>query len=125
MLLRQERIALLLLCGVTAAVLAASVILTNFDKADLASEYTTLSAEGALVHLQGQIEEIHTTKTGGHITASVNGTSVFIPADVAGKITLHPGEKVSLYGVVQTFRGEREVVVSSPGDIIIRESSSN
>ena len=125
MLLRQERIALLLLCGVTAAVIAASVILTNIDKADLASEYTPLSDEGTLVHLQGQVEEIHTTKTGGHIAASVNGTSVFIPADVGGKITLHPGDRVSLYGVVQTFRGEREVVISSPGDIIVRESSSH
>lgn len=125
MLLRQERIALLLLFGVTAAVLAASAILTNIDKANLASEYTPLSDEGTLVHLQGQIEEIHTTKTGGHMAASVNGTSVFIPADVAVKITLHPGDMVSLYGVIQTYRGEREVVVSSPGDIIIRESLSN
>ena len=125
MLLRQERIALLLLCGVTAAVLAASAILTNIDRADLASEYTPLSDEGTLVHLQGRVEEIHPTKTGGHIAVSVNGTSVFIPADVAGIIILHPGDQVSLYGIVQTYRGDREVVVSSPGDIIIGESSSH
>jgi hypothetical protein len=125
MLLRQERNALLLLFVVTATVLTASAILTNIDKADIASEYTPLSDEGTLVHLQGLVEDIHTTKTGGHIAASVNNTSVFIPADVAGKITLHPGDRVSLYGIVQTYRGEREVVVSSPGDIIIRESSSD
>ncbi len=120
MLVRQERIAIVLLCAVSVTILAAAVILTGMDKADLASEYTPLSDEGTLVHLQGQVQEIRATKTGGHIAASVNGTTVFIPAYIAGTITLHPGDQVSLYGIVQTYRGEKEVVVNSPGDIIIK-----
>ena len=119
MIIRQERIALVLLCVVSVVVVTASIILTGIEKADLASEYTPLSREGTLVHLQGQVQEIRTTQTGGHIAASVNGTAVFIPADIAGTIFLHHGDRVSLYGIVQTYRGEKEVVVNSPGDIII------
>jgi DNA/RNA endonuclease YhcR with UshA esterase domain len=119
MLVRQERIALVLLCAVSVTILAASAILTDLDKADLASEYTPLSHEGTLVHLQGQVQEIRATKTGGHIAALVNGTTVFIPADVAGMVTLRQGDQISLYGEVQTYRGEKEVVVNSPSDIII------
>lgn len=121
MLVRQERFAIVLLCAVSVTILAASFILTGTNKADLASEYNPLSDEGTLVHLQGQVQEIRTTKTGGHVTASVNGTAVFIPADVAGTITLHPGDLVSLYGIVQTYRGEKEVVVNSPVDISIKK----
>jgi hypothetical protein len=120
MLVRQERIALVLLGVVSVSVLAASIILTSIDKADIASEYTPWSDEGTLVHLQGEVQEIHTTKTGGHIAASVNDTTVFIPADVAGTVTLNTGDLVSLYGIVQTYRGEKEVLVNSPGDIIIQ-----
>jgi hypothetical protein len=119
MLVRQERIAIVLLCVVSVSVLAASAILAGMDTADMASEYTPLSDEGSLVHLQGQVQAIHTTKTGGHLAASVNGTAVFIPADVAGTVTLHTGDLVSLYGIVETYRGEKEVVVNSPGDIIL------
>jgi DNA/RNA endonuclease YhcR with UshA esterase domain len=119
MIIRQERIALILLCVVSVVIITASIVLTGIDKADLASEYTPLSREGTLVHLQGQVEEVRATKTGGHIAASVNNTAIFIPADVAGTVTLHPGDLVSLYGVVQTYRGEKEVVVNSPRDIII------
>ncbi|MCE5298230.1 MAG: hypothetical protein MUE45_07315 [Methanoregulaceae archaeon] len=122
MLVRQERFAIVLLCAVSVTILAASFILTGTDKADLAAEYSPLSDEGTLVHLQGQVQEIRTTKTGGHVAASVNGTAVFIPADVAGTITLHPGDLVSLYGIVQTYRGEKEVVVNSPGDISIKNA---
>jgi DNA/RNA endonuclease YhcR with UshA esterase domain len=122
MIVRQERIALVLLCVVTVVVITASIILTGIDKADMASEYTPLSREGTLVHLQGQVQEVRATKTGGHIVASVNNTAVFIPADVAGTITLNPGNLVSLYGIVQSYRGEKEVVVNSPRDILIQNS---
>jgi len=44
---------------------------------------------------------------------------VFIPADVAGEISLDEGDQVSLYGIVQTYRGEREIVLNSKDDISI------
>lgn len=125
MFVRQERIAIVLLCAVSLTILAASVILTGMDKADLASEYTPQSDEGTLVHLQGQVQDIRATKTGGHVAVSVNGTTVFIPAAVAGTVTLHPGDLVSLYGIVQTYRGEKEVVVNSPRDILIKMHPEN
>ena len=125
MIIRQERIALVLLCVVSVAVITALIILTSIDKRDIASEFTPLSREGTLVHLQGQVDEVRATKTGGHIAASVNNTAIFIPAEVAGTVTLHPGDLVSLYGIVETYRGEKEVVVNSPRDIIIHTSPVN
>lgn len=112
----------ILLCIVSAVILTTSVILSGIDKSYLASDYHPLSDEGALVRLAGTVEELRITKTGGHIAASVNGTSVFIPADVAEKVSLHEGDIISLYGVVQTYRGEKEVVVNSPEDITIRST---
>ncbi len=119
MLVRQERIAFLLLCFVSISIIAATMLLSGIDKSLLASDYNLRSDEGSLVHLEGEVKEVHLTKTGGHILATVNGTAVFIPADVAGEIVLGEGDLVSLYGIVQTYRGEREVVLNSYDDITI------
>ena len=119
MLVRQERIAFLLLCFVSVSIIATTFILSGIDKSILASDYTPRSDEGSLVHLEGEIKEVHTTKTGGHILATINGTAVFIPATIAGEVVLLEGDYVSLYGLVQTYQGEREVVLNSLSDITI------
>jgi len=119
MLVRQERIAFMLLCFVSVSIVTASFILTGIDKSILASEYNPRSDEGSLVHVEGEVKEVHMTKNGGHILARINGTAVFIPADVAGEISLDEGDQVSLYGIVQTYRGEREIVLNSKDDISI------
>ena len=119
MLLRQERIALILLCIVAGGLIIVSAVLAGVDNATLATEYTADARDGIFVHLNGVAGEVRTTQTGGHIIASVNGTKVFIPSDTARDVALNPGDQVSLYGIVQTYRGEREIVVNSHTDITV------
>jgi len=119
MLLRQERIALILLCIVAGGLIIVSAVLAGVDNATLATEYTADARDGIFVHLNGVAGEVRTTQTGGHIIASVNGTKVFIPSDTARDVALKPGDQVSLYGIVQTYRGEREIVVNSHTDITV------
>ena len=119
MLLRQERIALFLLCIVALGLVIATAILAGVDNATLATEYRADSRDGIFVHLSGVTAEVRTTQAGGHIIATVNGTKVFIPSDTARDVALNPGDQVSLYGIVQTYRGEREIVVNSHTDITV------
>jgi DNA/RNA endonuclease YhcR with UshA esterase domain len=119
MLLRQERIALILLCIVAGGLVIVSAVLAGVDNATLATEYTADARDGIFVHLNGVAGEVRTTQTGGHIIASVNGTKGFIPSDTARDVALNPGDQVSLYGIVQTYRGEREIVVNSHTDITV------
>jgi len=119
MLLRQERIALSLLCIVAGGLIIASIVLASVDNATLASEFSADAKDGMLVHLSGMAGDVRATQSGGHIIASVNGTKVFIPSGIAREVSLHPGDEVSLYGIVQTYRGEREIVVNSHTDITV------
>ena len=125
MLLRQERIALILLCIVAGGLIIATAILAGVDNATLATEYRADARDGIFVHLNGVAGEVRTTQTGGHIIASVNGTRVFIPSDTARDVALKPGDQVSLYGIVQTYRGEREIVVNSHTDITVLGTSGS
>ncbi len=117
MLERQERTALILLVSVVAVVLAAHLLLDTFAKPLTASPYSETVDDGTLVILEGSVETVSSTQTGGHLLLSVAGVPVFIPAGSAAGLDLREGDSVSAYGIVQTYRGKREVVVNSPGDI--------
>jgi DNA/RNA endonuclease YhcR with UshA esterase domain len=52
------------------------------------------------------------------VILTVNNTSVFIPAIVAGDRAFAKGTPVLLYGTVQTYRGKKEIVVNSAEDIV-------
>jgi len=125
MLLRQERIALFLLCIVALGLIIATAVLAGVDNATLATEYRADARDGIFVHLSGVTAEVRTTQAGGHIIATVNGTKVFIPSDTARDVALNPGDQVSLYGIVQTYRGEREIVVNSHTDITVLGTSGS
>ncbi|NLD57649.1 MAG: hypothetical protein GX651_05905 [Methanomicrobiales archaeon] len=119
MLGRQERTALCLLLAVTVAVTAGHIILTVIGKEPFARPFTNTSADGELVFFEGIIDEVTTTRSGGHVNLRIQDTPVFIPAQVARGIPLTRGEKIFLYGIVETYRGEKEIVVNSAGDIRI------
>ncbi|MDN7024921.1 hypothetical protein FGU65_08475 [Methanoculleus sp. FWC-SCC1] len=121
MLERQERKALFLLIGVVAVVLAAHLLLDAFAKPIAASPYSEAAEDGALVILEGPIETMTVTKTGGHLLLTVAGVPIFVPADVAGGIDVRQGDLITLYGTLQTYQGKKEIVVHSPGDIRILE----
>lgn len=117
MLEAQERTALLLLGAVLAVLVAAHLVLSAIGDAPFASPYTGESREGDLVVLTGVVESVTPTSTGGHLLVSVNGTRVFIPSPASREVVLRVNESVRIYGIVQLYRGEREVAVRSSGDL--------
>jgi hypothetical protein len=117
MLGRQERVAILLLCGVALAVIVAQFVLGYVGKEPFASQFTPQSADGSLVRLDGTIDQATVLKNGGHVILSVQNVSVFIPATVAGDRSFAKGTKIALYGTVQTYQGKKEIVVNSIEDI--------
>jgi hypothetical protein len=120
MLLRQERLALGLLCAVTVVIILTSVVLNSIDRTNFAEPYHDKIPDGALTEIVGEIGELSGTRTGGHLIARVDGIPIFIPSDTAEKVSLRNGDRVRIIGVVQTYRGEKEIIVQSPADIMLQ-----
>jgi DNA/RNA endonuclease YhcR with UshA esterase domain len=49
----------------------------------------------------------------------VNNLSIFLPAQVVQALSLQKGDKISVYGIVQTYRGKKEIMVSTAEDVRI------
>jgi DNA/RNA endonuclease YhcR with UshA esterase domain len=116
---RQERVAILLLVGVAIVVIVAHVVLAGLGKQPFARPFTNSSSDGELVVVEGQIDQITLTNSGGHATVSVNNLSIFLPAQVIQAVSLQKGDRISVYGIVQTYRGKKEIVVSATEDVRI------
>jgi hypothetical protein len=116
---RQERVAILLLLGVACAVISAHLLLGTFGKQPFARPFSNNSAEGELVIIGGTIDQIIITKNGGHMNVYLANITIFVPAQIAQELTLKKGDSISVYGVVQTYRGKKEIVVSSGKDISV------
>jgi DNA/RNA endonuclease YhcR with UshA esterase domain len=117
MLGRQERMAILLLLGVAVVVIAAHGVLVTLGEKPFAHPFTNSTPDGELVFIEGTIDSATLTRTGGHVTLRISNQTIFVPAQSAQGIAFQKGQQVSLYGTVETYRGEKEVVVGSPGDI--------
>ncbi len=124
MFVRQERVAVFLLVGVAVAVIAAHLVLEGLGKEPFARPFNNSSADGDLVVVEGMIDQITLTKSGGHMTVSVNNLSVFLPAQVVRGISLQNGDRISVYGTLQTYRGKKEIVVSDARDVRILPAKS-
>ncbi|HSA38398.1 MAG TPA: hypothetical protein P5013_05855 [Methanoregula sp.] len=114
---RQERVAILLLIGVAIAVIVAHSVLAGLGKQSFARPFTNTSSDGELVVVEGQIDQITLIKNGGHMTVNVNNLSIFLPVQVVQAVSLQKGDRISVYGIVQTYRGKKEIVVSTAEDI--------
>jgi DNA/RNA endonuclease YhcR with UshA esterase domain len=114
---RQERVAILLLIGVTIVVIVAHFVLAGLGKQPFARPFTSSSSDGELVFIEGTIDQITLTKSGGHMTVSVNNLSIFLPAQVVQALSFQKGDTISVYGIVQTYNGKKEIVVSSAEDV--------
>jgi DNA/RNA endonuclease YhcR with UshA esterase domain len=121
---RQERVAILLLVGVAIVVIVAHFVLAGVGKQPFARPVTDSSSDGELVLVEGCIDQITLTKSGGHMIAGVNNLSVFLPTNVVRAVSLQKGDRISVYGIVQTYRGKKEIVVSSPEDVRILSGGS-
>jgi DNA/RNA endonuclease YhcR with UshA esterase domain len=123
MFTRQERNVFFLLALVTVAVVAGAIIIESIGKSTFSTRYTSASADGSLVLLEGTVDRLVVTKNGADQILNVNGTTVFIPASSARGVSLKKGDAVQLYGVVQTYHGEKEILVQQPGDIRLLETA--
>jgi len=116
---RQERGAVLLLLGVACLVITAHLVLGSLGKQPFAQPFTNNSADGELVITDGTINQISITKNGGHMNVYLDNVTIFVPAQIVGELTIRKGDSISVYGVVQTYRGKKEIIVSSGKDISV------
>jgi hypothetical protein len=119
MLERQERAAMVLLLGVVIAVIAAHLILGSLGKQPFARSFTNNSMDGELVTAVGTIDHLVITQNGGHMNVYTDSVTIFIPAQVVQELTLRKGDVISVYGIVQTYRGKKEIAVNSAQDISV------
>ena len=116
---RQERVAILLLLGVACIVITAHLVLGTLGKQPFARPFTNNSGDGELVIAGGTIDQITITKNGGHMNVYLADITIFVPAQIAQELTLRKGDAISVYGVVQTYRGKKEIIISSGKDIAV------
>lgn len=116
---RQERLALLILMTVAVIVVISHLALVQIGKRPFSTPFSDQSKDGDLVFVTGTIDHPALTRTGGHLIFTVNNLTVFVPNDIASGLAIQKGTNVSIYGTVQTYQGQREVVVQSAGDILI------
>ena len=119
MLWRQERIALVLLVGVAVTVIAAHAVLSMIGKQPFARPFSENSMDGELVAVEGMVGRATLIENGGHLALIVNNITLFVPATAAQDLIVHKGDTILAYGIVQTYRGKKEIVISSAEDICI------
>ena len=119
MFVRQERVAALLLVGVAVVVIGEHLVLDSVGKQPFARTFTNASADGELVMVEGTVSQATLTRSGGHLVLSLDEVSVFVPAQAAEGLTVHKGDRISVYGTVQTYQGKKEILVNSGRDIRI------
>lgn len=117
MFVSQERLTMLLLLGVIGVVVSIHLLITALGTGYFAHPFSSEAHEGDLVSLQGTVGSVVWTGTGGHLLLSVDGTTVFVPAQVAQAIQVQKGEVIQIIGIVQVYQGKREVAVSGPEQI--------
>lgn len=119
MFMRQERIALLLLVGVAVVVITANSALTLIGKEPFARPFSGDSSDGELVVIEGTVSRVNLIENGGHLTLLVANTTIFVPAPVAQGRVIHRNDTVRAFGIVETYRGNKEIVVSNTDDLRI------
>jgi DNA/RNA endonuclease YhcR with UshA esterase domain len=122
MLQKEERIIIVLL--ITSLAALSICYLLPAAKGE-AHEYSNSSKIGERVYVSGVVDVKRPTKTGGSLIIELysNSTKIklFIPksvnaSDLAKRIKV--GDRIRAYGVVQEYKGEREVVINNANDVI-------
>lgn len=124
MLERQEKIAFLLIGAVLCICTISTLTLNTVGKAPFAQNFSPSSSEGSLVFYEGVVQKITVVGSGNSIILNSGSVQIFIPSSVSQGITIVPGDIISLYGTVQTWKGQREILVEKSDDIIVTARSS-
>ena len=119
MLHPQEKTAIALLAGVIALLTAAHLVLGALGTAPFAVAYSGEATPGDLVILEGPVDDARTTAEGGHTILVINGTTAFIPRQVADGRTFAGGQELSVTGTLELYNGAREVVPARPEDVVV------
>lgn len=119
MIERQERTALLILFLVFISCALFTWIGDGVGKGPFAQNYTSESPEGSLVSHQGIVQKVTATATGGNLILDMGDVSIFIPSPAAGMANISSGDFIHVYGIVQIWKGKREILVKDSGDISI------
>nr|WP_319376873.1 hypothetical protein [uncultured Methanoregula sp.] len=117
MLGRQERLAMLLLIGVAIAVIAAHLVLAAVGKQPFASPFFPNSADGELVSVNGTVDQVTLTKEGDYAIIRLGNVTVFTPSSYIQTTGLRKGDRITVYGIVQTYHGKKEIVVKTAEDL--------
>ena len=115
MFTRQERNAFILLAIVTLAIVAGYILIESAGKSTFSTRFTSTSAEGSLVLLEGKVDQLVVTKNGADLILDVNGTSVFIPASSARGVSLKKGIISSCMGLSRHTVAKKKYLSSNPG----------
>lgn len=124
MLERQEKIAFLLIGAVFCVCLISSLICNAVGKAPFAQNFSSSSSDGTLVFFEGVVQKVVAVGSGNSYILKSGSVQIFIPSSASQGITVVPGDTISLYGTVQTWKGQREILVENPGDINVIAGSS-
>ncbi len=116
MLMRQERIALLLLVGVAVVVVTVNSALTLVGKQPFARPVSDVSPDGELVVIEGTVSRVNLIENGGHLAVLVSNTTIFIPASAAMGLVVHRNDTIRAFGTVETYRGKKEIVIRDAED---------
>ena len=119
MLMRQERIALILLIGVAVIVMTANCALTIIGKEPFARPFSVTSPDGELVLIEGTVSRVNIIENGGHLSLLVANTTIFVPAPASDGLVIHRNDTIRAFGIVETYRGKKEIVVSNADDLRI------
>jgi len=125
MLVYQERLGLLILAGVICACIVSGIILD--DHKDLFyTPYDPSLPDGTAVVITAIVNTVQITSTGNHLIVTLedeNKSSIplqlFIPNSVAHQIYITPGDEITTYGALTTYRNEKEIIISSIRDLSI------
>ncbi|HWQ67430.1 MAG TPA: hypothetical protein VN372_11235 [Methanospirillum sp.] len=122
MLERQERSAVLVLILVMVACGCATVIFSALGKEPFVVDYSPDIRDGTLVRYQGVISHITETRTGGSLILELSGTVVFI-SPAPQDLLIAQEDSIRVFGIAQTYKGKREIMVSDPADVVVLERS--
>ncbi|HVP94924.1 MAG TPA: hypothetical protein VMS89_07105 [Methanoregulaceae archaeon] len=117
MLTMPERNAFIILTLVAFTLLIGALVMESLGTESFAIRFSPKTQEGTLVFISGVIEKQTIISDGGHRILVINGTTVFIPGSVGAGLSLSRGQSVTIYGLVTTYQGEKEITVQRPGDI--------
>lgn len=79
--------------------------------------YDPALPDGNLVVYSGTIDDIRATWSGGHTIIIFSDVKVFIPGAIDPP-PLSIGDRITVYGLLSTYDGEREIIIQKGSDLI-------